>query len=191
MNSCFNMLMVGVGGQGIVLASDIAAGAALKAGYDVKKSEIHGMSQRGGSVFSHIRLGEKVFSPVIPERQADLLVSLEEMEVLRWIGYAGKSSRIILSRERITPANCPVYPEGTAEFIKSAFSKADILEKELLVEMAGKPKFINSVILGVSSVYTPVEEGCWVRAIEELVPAGSAGQNLAAFRNGRALIKER
>ncbi|HQJ06003.1 MAG TPA: 2-oxoacid:acceptor oxidoreductase family protein, partial [Spirochaetota bacterium] len=96
----FNILIVGVGGQGIILASDIASKAAALAGFDSKKSEIHGMSQRGGSVFSHVRYGSKVYSPVIPLRQADILVSLEEMETVRWADFCSKDTIIILAKNR-------------------------------------------------------------------------------------------
>jgi len=98
-----NVLFVGVGGQGIVLASDIMAHAAVLAGFDAKKSEIHGMSQRGGSVFSHVRFGEKVYSPMITEGSADILVSLEEMETLRWLDFANPRTQLIVVKTRILP----------------------------------------------------------------------------------------
>ncbi|HAS53817.1 MAG TPA: indolepyruvate oxidoreductase subunit beta, partial [Nitrospiraceae bacterium] len=111
MSKVTNVLLVGVGGQGIVLASDVLSLAALYAGHDVKTSEIHGMSQRGGSVFSHIRFGDKVCSPVIPEGRVDILVSLEEMETLRWLSYVNSDTRILFTKTRIHPPNGAGDPE--------------------------------------------------------------------------------
>lgn len=188
MKTPFNLLIVGVGGQGIVLASDIAALAAMNAGLDVKKSEIHGMSQRGGSVFSHIRFGEKVHSPVIPEGGADILVSLEEMEILRWLRYASKKTTVILPEKRILPSNAKEYPEGTVDYIRNNFPKRLILGEETLKAAAGKPKFSNSVILGILSNHTPLSEDNFTRAIKELSPEGTAPENLKAFAAGRQIL---
>jgi len=116
----WNILMVGVGGQGIVTSSDILTRAAMEAGQDAKKSEIHGMSQRGGSVFSHIRFGPRISSPVIPEGGADILFSLEQLETLRWLAYASADSTVICASAQISPAGVESYPSGVLEEIRRA-----------------------------------------------------------------------
>ena len=182
-----NILIVGVGGQGIILASDILTQAALNAGHDAKKSEIHGMSQRGGSVFSHIRYGEKVFSCVIPEGSADLIVALEEMEALRWLAYCGPQTRAIVTRTRINPANVVDYPEGVSDELKRVFSSVVMVEPEELAAKSGGAKYLNTAILGVASRTVDFPESAWREAIEKLTPAGTAEQNWKAFQAGRTL----
>ena len=127
MDKIYNMLLAGVGGQGIILASDIICQAAMNAGYDTKKSEIHGMSQRGGSVFSHIRFGGKVYSPVIAKKTANLIVALEEMEIIRWLEYAAVDTQMLILKNRILPAGVENYPEGTELFIKNKFPNSFFL----------------------------------------------------------------
>jgi len=118
MSKITNILMVGVGGQGIMTASDLLAKAAMFDGHDVKKSEIHGMSQRGGSVFSHVRYGEKVFSPTIKKGEADILLSSEVIETVRWLSYANKDTKLILSNAYIKPDTVKEYPENVVETLK-------------------------------------------------------------------------
>ena len=122
MDKVFNLLIVGVGGQGTILASNIVTQAAMNAGLDAKKSEIHGMSQRGGAVFSHVRFGKKVYSPVIAKGNVDVLISLEEMETLRWTEFLNKDSQLIVLNNRILPANTAEYPQGLTDKIKSQFN---------------------------------------------------------------------
>ena len=186
MNAVCNILLVGVGGQGIILASDILAQAALNAGNDAKKSEIHGMSQRGGSVFSHIRFGPRVYSPVIPEGTADVLVALEEMEALRWLQYCGTQTKLILCQTRLNPANVTEYPAGIEDELKHLFSSVTKIDPSALAAKCGGQKFINTAILGVVSntIYFP--ENAWKVTIEKLTPAGTAGQNWQAFLAGRS-----
>ena len=179
------MLFVGVGGQGIVLASDILALAAVYSGYDVKKSEIHGMSQRGGSVFAHVRFGKKVFSPVVGFHRADAIVSLEEMESIRWLDYAGESARFIVVKTRITPSGAQAYPEGTEGYLKTAYKNVVAVDPEELSAKLGGQKFINVAVLGVLSKYLDVNTADIEKAILECVPAGTADKNIAAFNFGR------
>jgi len=182
-----NILFVGVGGQGIVLASDILALAAMYSGYDVKKSEIHGMSQRGGSVFAHVRFGKKVYSPMVAAGEADVIVSLEEMEALRWLGYSNDSTKIILVKARIIPANAGAYPEGTEGFLRHEFRDVTALDPSELAEKLGGPKFINVAALGALSKYIDVKPADVERAIRECVPRGSAENNIEAFDFGRQI----
>jgi len=180
-----NILMVGVGGQGVIMASDIASAAALHAGFDAKKSEIHGMSQRGGSVFSHIRFGKEIFSPVIPEGGADILLSLELMETLRWIHYAGPLTRFVVSWERILPANIDEYPSGAEDEIRRFSPSAVFLDPKTLIEKIGDKKFINVSFCGVLARYLDLPDDAWKQAILEHVPAGTFDANWSAFQTGR------
>ncbi len=187
-----NILIVGVGGQGIILASDIISLAIMKSGYDVKKSEVHGMSQRGGSVFSFIRYGGKVYSPVISEGEADVLISLEEMEVLRWIKYANKNSKIIYSSEKIWPTEVLIgeksYPEDIEEIIKKIGGnnvyKVNSSEFE---EKLGSKRYLNTVIIGVLSKFLDIKRDIWIESIKELVPSNTIDKNLEAFQMGEKI----
>jgi indolepyruvate ferredoxin oxidoreductase beta subunit len=181
-----NILMVGVGGQGIIVASDILTLAAMYTGYDAKKSEIHGMSQRGGSVFSHIRYGRKVHSPLISEGSADILFALEEMEALRWIGYAGRGSAIISLMTRIKPSGVEVYPEGIEEELGRAGGDVRFLDAEKLRDKLGSVKFMNVALLGVLSGHVNLPQESWKRAIEDRVPGGFFDANWQAFQTGAA-----
>lgn len=179
-----NILFVGVGGQGIVLASDITARAAMYAGFDVKKSEIHGMSQRGGSVFSHVRFGVKVYSPMIPAGAADILVSFEEMETLRWLEFAGKKTRVIVCATRILPAGATAYPEGAREFLNKNFDKVNFLDTSGIAGTTGM-KFVNVAVLGFVSRFLSLDPRAFEKAIAAGVPAGTGENNIAAFNFGR------
>ncbi|RPJ07949.1 MAG: indolepyruvate oxidoreductase subunit beta [Spirochaetaceae bacterium] len=180
-----SILMVGVGGQGIIMASDIACAAALHAGFDAKKSEIHGMSQRGGSVFSHVRFGKEIFSPVIPEGKADILLSLELMETLRWTAFAGPQTKFIVSWERILPANTEEYPAGVEDGIRSLQPSAVFVDPKELVEKIGDKKYINVAFCGILSRYVDLPEEAWKKAVDEHVPAGTFEANWAAFLTGK------
>jgi indolepyruvate ferredoxin oxidoreductase beta subunit len=185
MNSTvYNILMVGVGGQGIILASDILTLAAMNSGYDAKKSEIHGMSQRGGSVFSHIRYGEHVYSPTISEGEAHILFSLEEMETLRWLNYAGPGTLIISMRTRIKPAMVKVYPDGIEEEIRQRCGDLKFIDPDELNDVIENTKFFNVALLGVLSVHIDLSQDSWKKAIEQRVPGGSFEGNWKAFRAG-------
>jgi indolepyruvate ferredoxin oxidoreductase beta subunit len=189
MSKITNVLMVGVGGQGIVLASDIISRAALYAGHDVKKSEIHGMSQRGGSVFSHIRFGEKVYSPVIPEGEADILLSLEEMETLRWLSYINSDTRVIVTKTRINPPNVTNYPDNIDQEIKKHFKNSWVIEPSRISEKTGDAKFVNTALLGLISTCLDFSDEAWRRSIHENVPDGTFEANMTAFAAGKTLMK--
>jgi len=181
----YNILMVGVGGQGIILASDILTRAAMYAGYDAKKSEIHGMSQRGGSVFSHIRFGQKVHSPIISRGEADILFSLEEMETLRWLNYAHSESLVITLLTRINPAGVEQYPGGIQEELADRCINLKFIDPQQLQGKIESNKFLNVALLGVLSGSVELPEESWKRAIEEEVPKGSFEGNWKAFCTGK------
>jgi indolepyruvate ferredoxin oxidoreductase beta subunit len=181
----YNILMVGVGGQGIILASDILTLAAMYCGYDAKKSEIHGMSQRGGAVFSHIRFGHKVHSPLISQGEADILFSLEEMETLRWLNYANNESLVITLLTRIKPANVSVYPESIRAEIEKKCTLVKFLDPDDVISEIESSKFFNVALLGVLSGYVDFPEEAWKKAIGKEVPKGSFEGNWKAFQTGK------
>jgi indolepyruvate ferredoxin oxidoreductase beta subunit len=183
----WNILMAGVGGQGIILASDIVAAAALEAGCDAKKSEIHGMSQRGGSVFSHIRFGRKVHSPVIPEGEADILLSLELMETLRWLAYAHAGTEFIVLKEKILPAYIDEYPGGVEEEIRGLAPRARFLDPADLAVKIGDKKYVNVALCGILAARLPLGEAAWEQAVAAHVPPGTAEANWRAFTIGKKL----
>ncbi|MBN2533373.1 MAG: indolepyruvate oxidoreductase subunit beta [Spirochaetales bacterium] len=190
MDKIFNVLMVGVGGQGIIMASDIFALAAMYSGNDVKKSEIHGMSQRGGSVFSHIRFGKKVYSPVISHGEADVLFSLEEMETLRWIGYASETTDIICMKTRINPVMVETYPAGIEEEIRGLSKRVFFVDPVSLIDRIENKKFLNVTLIGLISGFVDFPEESWEKAIKEKVPAGTFEGNRKAFETGKKLFME-
>ena len=184
----FNVLMVGVGGQGIVLASDILAEAALLAGFDVKKSEIHGMSQRGGPVFSHVRFGTHVDSPVISTGSAHVLYALERMELLRWADYAGPDAVAVYFAQDVLPAGVEEYPDDLDDEIDRRFDSVVRLGARALRGRAS-PKVKNVALLGAVSAFVPLPDAAYAEAMAALVPEGTVEANRAGFALGRELAE--
>ena len=180
-----NVFISGVGGQGILLASEILSDVALAHGLDVKKSEVHGMAQRGGSVVSHVRFGEKVYSPVIAEREADLLVSFEKMEALRWIHYIAPDGTVVVNDQEIVPSGMERYPEDIDEGLSKRAPNAHIIDALALANEAGNARAVNTVMLGAFSNYLEFAEEDWKKAIEARVPPKTVEINLKAFALGR------
>lgn len=183
-----SIMIVGVGGQGTLLASKLLGNVLLSQGYDVKVSEVHGMSQRGGSVVTYVRFGEKVYSPVVDLGEADYILSFELLESARWIGYLKKGGRLITNTHRTPPM--PVIT-GAAEYPSNIEARlrelADVtaLEAMPLAEQAGSAKAVNVVLVGVLSRSMDIPEENWLRAIEESVPPKFAELNRRAFLLGR------
>ncbi len=183
-----SIMIVGVGGQGTLLASKLLGNVLLSQGYDVKVSEVHGMSQRGGSVVTYVRFGEKVYSPVVDLGEADYILSFELLESARWIGYLKKGGRLITNTHRTPPM--PVIT-GAAEYASNIEARlrelADVtaLEAMPLAEQAGSAKAVNVVLVGVLSRSMDIPEENWLRAIEETVPPKFAELNRRAFLLGR------
>lgn len=184
----YNILMVGVGGQGIILASDILTRAAMNAGFDAKKSEIHGMSQRGGSVFSHIRFGETVYSPTISHGEADIIFSLEAMETLRWIPYANHKTFIVCATKEIIPTTVETYPEGVADELKKLTSNINFFDTDKLIADIGNIKFLNVAMLGMMSEKIDFTDKIWQEAIKAEVPEGTFEENWKAFSKGKTIL---
>jgi indolepyruvate ferredoxin oxidoreductase beta subunit len=186
-----NILLVGVGGQGILLASEILSETFMLAGYDVKKSEIHGMSQRGGSVVSHVRYGRKVYSPIVPEGKGDILFGFELMETYRSLPLLKKGGAVVANDLRIPPPSVLMgrepYPEGLAERISARFPDFLLVDGQTLAVEAGNVRAANTVLLGAVSRRLDVAEEYWMEALEKMVPKKALEVNRKAFLLGRGL----
>jgi indolepyruvate ferredoxin oxidoreductase, beta subunit len=186
-----NILLVGVGGQGILLASEILSETFMLAGYDVKKSEIHGMSQRGGSVVSHVRYGKEVFSPIVPEGEGDILFGFEMLETCRSLSLMKKGGSVIANDLCIPPpavlSGREQYPQGLADKIQSQFPDFLLVDGLQLATLAGNPRTANTVLLGAVSKRLDVPEEYWLKALEKMVPPKAFDVNVKAFQAGRNL----
>ena len=182
-------MIVGVGGQGSLLASKLLGCLLLEQGYDVKVSEVHGMSQRGGSVVTYVRYGDKVYSPVIDKGGADAIVSFELLEAARWMAYLKPGGQIITSTQRIDPmpviTGAAQYPENLVEKMKSAGAKVDALDCLALAEQAGSSKAVNIVLMGRLSHYFDWPEEAWQKALQAMVPPKFLELNQKAFELGK------
>ena len=185
-----NIMIVGVGGQGSLLASKLLGHVLLTQGYDVKVSEVHGMSQRGGSVVTYVRFGEKVYSPVIDKGQADFIVSFEKLEAARYVEYLKESGRIVVNTQEIDPmpviTGAAQYPENLVEKMENLGISVDALDCLSLAEQAGSSKAVNIVLMGRLSKYFDIPVEKWQKAIEECVPKKFLELNQKAFMLGRA-----
>lgn len=189
----FNIILCGVGGQGIILTSEILAQVAMESGFDVKKSEVHGMAQRGGSVVSYIRIGKKIYSPLIEKGKCDFLVSLEKAETLRWVHYLKKDEPVIIVNDlEIVPPLVSLgldkYPEGVEENLKNITKNLYIIPALKFAEEIGEPRSANILILGFLSKFIPFEEKIWEEVIKKNMPQNLVEVNLEAFKKGRNLI---
>ena len=190
MPDVFNVLMVGVGGQGVVLTSDVLTEAAMIAGLDAKKSEIHGMSQRGGPVFSHCRFGDQVFSPVIPKGQADILFGLERLELLRWAAWAKPGATAVYLEKDILPAGVESYPDTLTDEVHHLFDKVISFSTRALRPAKLSPKVVGTVLLGAASTLMPIPPEAFEPALAAHVPDGTLDANLAGFTFGRELASQ-
>lgn len=185
-----NIMIVGVGGQGTLLASKLLGRMLLGKGFDVKVSEVHGMSQRGGSVVTYVRWGERVYSPIIDKGQADVILSFELLEAARWLEYLKPGGRIITNTQQINPmpviTGAAKYPENLAEKIRAAGVDLDALDALSLAEQAGSSKAVNIVLMGRLSKWFDFTEDEWLAAIEQSVPPKFLEMNKKAFALGRA-----
>lgn len=184
-----SVMIVGVGGQGSLLASRILGNVLISQGFDVKVSEVHGMSQRGGSVVTYVKYGEHVCSPVIEKGEADAIISFEQLEAARWMSYLKKGGHLITSLQTIDPM--PVitgnakYPENIVEKIRNSGIDVTAVDALSLAEQAGTSKASNVVLMGVLSSKLGFDREVWENAIEECVPAKFLELNKKAFELGR------
>ena len=190
-NAITNILLVGVGGQGILLASEILSEAFMLAGFDVKKSEIHGMSQRGGSVVSHVRFGSEVFSPVVPEGEGDILFGFELLETYRYLPLLKPGAAVVANDYKIAPPSVllgqAVYPQALPEKIKTNFPDSLLVDGQGLALKAGDVRAANTVMLGAVSKRLQISDAVWQQALEKMVPKKALEINLKAFAFGREL----
>ncbi len=182
------IMIVGVGGQGTLLASKLLGKLLLDEGYDVKVSEVHGMSQRGGSVVTYVRLGDKVYSPVITEGEADYIVSFEKLEAARYLSYLSTDGTMIVNTQQIDPMPVIIgnaeYPSGVLEEMKEAGVKLDSLDALSLAEKAGSSKSVNIVLMGRLAHYLGIDKEKWLTAIEKQVKPAFVELNKKAFELG-------
>jgi indolepyruvate ferredoxin oxidoreductase beta subunit len=184
-----NVLMSGVGGQGVLVASDILVMVAMAAGLDAKKSEIHGMAQRGGSVVSQVRYGKKIYSPLISTGAADVILAFEKLEAVRYLDNLKSGGVVIVNNQKITPlsvffANIP-YPEDIATICHKKTDYLLMIDGVQIAEQLGNPRTINSVMLGALSNVLEFDETHWMKAIGQRVPSKTLELNRQAFEAGR------
>ena len=184
-----NIMIVGVGGQGSLLASKMLGHLLLNAGYDVKVSEVHGMSQRGGSVVTYVRFGDKVYSPIIDKGEADYIVSFELLEAARWLEYLKPGGRIVTNTQRLEPmpviAGLAKYPENLVEKLADKGVQVDATDCLTLAEEAGSSKAVNMVLMGRLSHFFPeIASEAWQASLEATVPAKVLELNRKAFALG-------
>ena len=184
-----SIMIVGVGGQGTLLASRILGAALLDCGYDVKVSEVHGMSQRGGSVVTYVRYGDKVASPIIEKGEADIILTFEQLEAARWLEYLKSDGKIIINTQQMDPMpvvmGAAEYPEGVIDAIKAAGADVETLDALPMAVEAGTSKAVNVVLIGAMAKNMPVvSKEKWIEALKSCVPPRFLELNLKAFEMG-------
>jgi len=187
-----NILVAGVGGQGVILASDIMSEVFMEAGYDIKKSEVHGMAMRGGIVTSHFRFGKKVYSPLIKEGEVDILFAFEQLEGLRWINHLRANGKIVMNDHTINPPAVNLgemeYPKAIPEKIKSKFKDFYLVKGTEMALQLGDARAANVVLLGAISKFFEVNEDIWLKMILNYLPPKVHELNRKAFYGGRDQI---
>ncbi len=185
-----NIMIVGVGGQGSLLASKLLGRLLLTKGYDIKVSEVHGMSQRGGSVVTYVRFGDKVYSPIIDKGEADYIVSFELLEAARWTEYLKPDGKIITNTQEVNPmpviTGAAEYPQDLVPAMQALGLDVDAIDALALAEQAGSSKAVNIVLMGRLSCYFDIPLEDWLEAIEKSVPAKFLEMNRTAFNLGRS-----
>jgi indolepyruvate ferredoxin oxidoreductase beta subunit len=191
MSKVTSIVMVGVGGQGILLSAQIAARAALINGHDVKTNEVHGMAQRGGSVVAQIRYGEKVFSPLVPEGTAQVLASLERIEALRFAGFLAPGGLAVVSSQVIVPVTVSSgqakYPADAEERLRKAFPRLAYIDAVAVAERICDTRVANVVLLGAMSTALDLPAECWEEALAQCVKPQFREINSKAFSEGKRL----
>ena len=182
-----NIMIVGVGGQGTLLASRILGNAVISEGYDVKVSEVHGMSQRGGSVVTYVKFGEKVFSPIIGQGEADIVLAFELLEAYRALPYLKKGGKIIVNTQSIDPM--PVITGAAAypgDIVKKLSEKVDVtaIDALSLAKEAGNARAVNVALIGLMARSTNISYDVWLRTLKETVPPKFIEANIKAFDLG-------
>ena len=188
-----NIMIAGVGGQGTLLASKLLGSLLIGQGYDVKVSEVHGMAQRGGSVVTYVRYGERVASPIIDRGEADILVAFELLEAARWAEYLRPEGVLIANTQQILPmpviTGAAVYPEDLAERLREGCGRAVLVDALAPAEEAGSAKAVNVVLVGILSTVLGIPEAAWMAALERQLKPALVEMNKKAFYIGRAMAE--
>lgn len=191
MKKSYHVMIVGVGGQGSLLASRMLGNVFMQLGYDVKVSEVHGMSQRGGSVVTYVKAGEKVCSPTVEPGEADLILSFEQLEGARWISYLKKDGTLIVNTQKIDPmpviTGAAVYPDQLIEKCKALGAHIIDVDALSLAEQAGSAKATNVVLMGVLASHMDIADEIWETALTACVPPKFMELNQKAFALGKAV----
>ena len=187
------ILLAGVGGQGIILASNILCRVFISAGLDVKKSEVHGMAQRGGCVTSHVRFGKTVHSPLAKKNDVDILVSFEKMETMRYLDYVMEGGAVIINMEEIYPPVVNLgefsYPDNVTETVQRSFPDVQLVDAAKQAIRAGNIRTVNTVLLGALSCFLNLSLKLWDKALADSFPAKLIGVNREAFCLGRGAVQ--
>lgn len=183
-----SIMIVGVGGQGTLLASRLLGSALLSKGYDVKVSEVHGMSQRGGSVVTYVKYGDQVYSPTVEKGEADYILSFEQLEAVRWLPYLKPDGKLIVNIQQIDPMPVVIgaaeYPQGVLEALEASGASVTALDALSLALEAGSAKAVNVVLMGVLAQHMDLSREVWNQALEETVPPKFLEMNRLAFEKG-------
>jgi indolepyruvate ferredoxin oxidoreductase beta subunit len=184
-----NILFCGVGGQGILLASEVTAYSLLAVGMEARKSEVHGMAQRGGSVTAQLRYGDKVYSPLISVGEADIVVAFEMMEAVRYLPYMHDDTKVIVNTHKIYPPAVATgkmdYPENVLDELATYNLHVKALDAFEIAESVGEVRAVNIVMVGVLSNYLPIEEQVFLDVMNERIPERFRDVNIKAFQEGR------
>lgn len=184
-----NILMVGVGGQGVILASEIVAEVMMRSGFDVKKSEVHGMAQRGGSVNSHVRFGLNVHSPIIKKGEADILFSFELLETMRYLDFLKENPIILLNNQKVLPPSVTIgndeYPENIPEILAKKYPRFALVDALDTARVAGNVKALNIAFIGALSRCFDIEEDIWQDTISSMLAPKLVELNLKVFTIAR------
>ncbi len=190
-NTIKNIIIVGTGGQGVILASEILSDVAMYTGFDSKKSEIHGMSQRGGVVTSHVRYGKKIYSPLMIEGTADILLSFEIAEAARWLPFLSKTGRVVTSTQRIVPPMVATgfakYTDNAEDILREKSNNPIIVDAEAIAVELGNARLVNTILLGIISNMLDLPYDVWKDVVARRVPPKFKDLNMVAFDKGREL----
>jgi len=190
----YNMMIVGVGGQGTLLASRVIGTAFLNSGYDVKVSEVHGMSQRGGAVVTYVRAGEKVYSPLLNQGEVTHLLAFEQLEAARWISFLAKDGAVVVNTQKMDPitvvTGAAQYPEGVIEELQRVCTKLHVIDALELAMQAGSVKAVNVVLIGLIAAETDIAKEVWLDAVRSNVPAKFLELNVKAFELGYQVVSK-
>ncbi len=193
MKAVTSVIISGVGGQGILLAGEVLSTAAMEAGFDVKKSEVHGMAQRGGSVVAHVRFGEKVYSPLVKTGEADFILAFERLEALRYLPLLRPGGKVVVNDQRIVPLTVTFgagsYPENVEEVLSSHAGQVALIPALEIAQELGNTNVVNLVMMGALSRFLPFPNEVWERTLELRVPKKFLELNRKAFARGMESVR--